>query len=305
MNVEGLLNRPMVDSDLAAVEKNPAAAEIRDLVRRYRAAALPVMNGGFAYSNLLEGNDQILTCLPYRLWEYASVLEGLAGRQCASFADVGGAGSPMPYWLAERGLRGTAIDLQPLLVALCNHVAQEQKLPLRAVAGDVTRDFDELHGQFDLITCISVIEHIPPAVRRMAFARMLELLKPGGLLYLTFDYGTYSDDHSYVQDSAGNAGASSIPDAIALAAMLRETGFAFLGNDPAELPADLLAQQSSPGAHDVLWHRTMNIGPIDAATPWRTLGKYVIKRLFHYHGIRQSRFHQHNFFRMFLVRPRS
>ena len=38
-------------------------------------------------------------------------------------------------------------------------------------------------GSFDLITCISVLEHIPDNVK--ALRRMWDLLKPGGRLYLT------------------------------------------------------------------------------------------------------------------------
>ena len=99
-----------------------------------------MLNGSFAFSNMAEGDAQILTCSPYRLWEYTSLFRVLNGASPRGlrFLDIGGAGSPLPFFLAERGLVGEAVDLQPMLVAVCNHVAAVRKLPLHAAVATAT-----------------------------------------------------------------------------------------------------------------------------------------------------------------------
>src|SRR5262249_17894092 len=42
-------------------------------------------------------------------------------------------------------------------------------------------------GTFDMVTCASVLEHIPPGNDRLALWEMARVLKPGGRLLITFD----------------------------------------------------------------------------------------------------------------------
>ena len=44
-------------------------------------------------------------------------------------------------------------------------------------------------GKFDRIISFCVIEHIPKPLQRVVLARLADLLKPGGVFELTFDYG--------------------------------------------------------------------------------------------------------------------
>jgi SAM-dependent methyltransferase len=303
--IENLLNRPMLQSDLAAIRRDPVAKGMRELVHAYRKGALPVLNGSLAYSNFAEGDAHSITCHEYRLWEYASLFKAIgSGRRVSRFVDIGGAGSVLSYYLAENGFRGVAIDLQPLLVALCNHVANVRNLPLQGLMGNVTEGFRDLDEQFDVATCISVLEHVPADARPALFRRTWELLKPGGLLYLTFDYGNYRERNTYGQaDGETTTAGASINDIFPLAAMIEDAGFRFLGDDPRLLPRDILALQSSPGAREFMWRYTTVSRPFDTATPWKEIGKYLIKRITKYKRALPSRFDQHNFFRLFLEKP--
>ena len=300
-----LLNRPMLDSDLAEQASGRWPQAIRNLMREYREAALPVMNGSLAFSNLVEGPDRVLTCNPYRLWEYSSLfLELDRGRKCELFLDIGGAASALPFLLAENGFRGIAADLQPMLVAVCSHVASVRKLPLEARVADVTTDLSELAGKCDVVTFISVLEHIPAAARPLIMQRMYDLLRPGGLLYITFDYGTYTESDTYrFHEGRRMEGSRSVSSVEEFADVALAAGFRFVGNDPRELPAEVRALQSSPDHRRVIWRYTMNVGPVDAATSWGAIARYVIKRLFRYTSMTHSRFAKHNFFRAFLEKP--
>jgi SAM-dependent methyltransferase len=299
--VRELLNRPLLASDLDELRSNAWAAKTRELVARYRAAGLPVMNGGFGYSNLVEGRAQAMTCLPYRLWEYSSLFPELAPRRDDELiVDVGGADAPLAYVLAEAGHRVLTIDLQPMLVAVAQYVASVRSLPLETRVADVTKDLAALEGKVSAVTFISVLEHVPEAGRRPIFDAIARLLAPGGLFYMTFDYGHYEEVDGYVQEQKASHTSRSIDDVGALCDELERAGFRFRGNDPRQLPAGVLALTASPDARRVLWSRAVTTEPFDSETPWREVAKYVIKRLFRYTRAPRSRFDRHNFFRMFV-----
>jgi SAM-dependent methyltransferase len=286
-----LLNRPMFATDLRVVEGQPWAQRLRRLVAEYASDSLPVMNGSFAASNLREGKDQALTCGPYRLWEYASLfLVYQAERPWRRVLDVGGAASPLPYLLAESGIVTHALDLQPLLVAVCNHVAAVRGLPLTAAVADIAAGV-EGEERYDAVVMISVIEHIDPPRRPDVFRVIHDLLEPGGLLYLTFDYGTYARD-----------GDTSIGDVAELCATAEELGFAIVGNDPRSLPPDVLALKCAPRARAVARRMAANAGVFDAATPLPAIAKYLFRRVILDPRPRPTRFDEHNFFRLFLCR---
>jgi SAM-dependent methyltransferase len=295
-----LLNRPMLDEDIAAVASDPWALALRRLVAEYREQGLVVANGALRYSNILEGPAQMLTCHPYRQWEYASLFrvlgDSLDGR---TFLDVGGAGSPLPCLLAENGARGVALDLEPLLVELSNHVSRVRGLDLRAEVADAVT-LSGRSAEFDVVVCISVLEHVPPADRPRLLRNAFRMLKSGGLLFLTFDYGTHvAGDRA--RGTSWTTLDESLPDIAPLCEALEHTGFVFVGNDPRELPDEVLAQRAAPH-HTAVTHRlALNRRPFDARTPWVEVGRYVARRL----GLGRcppTRYARHNFFRLFARR---
>ena len=300
-NISAYLNRPFVAADFAEVARSSWACDLKSLVAKYREAGLPVLNGSFEYSNFFEGPAQLSTLHPYRLWEYSSL--ALVSDRIpvgCRVLDVGGAGSPLPYFLAERGHDVLAVDLQPLLVTLCNHVANARKLSLHALVADVTEGLaDSPTATFDLITCISVLEHIDRTARRTALCGIAKLVKPGGLFYLTFDYGDHFEATKYRNTGESS---SSISNVEQLCEDLDYAGFGFLGNDPRLLPPAVLNERRSPGSRELRMRMSLNVGVVDSSTRWRTLAKYVIRRLLRARPATTSRYESHNFFRIFAIR---
>lgn len=131
---------------------------------------------------------------PIRRWEYAMALHAIHEWLWATaaqagpddpppaIADLGGAGSnfwqaltplsPTPITVIDEKLPGTQfVDLHPSL------------LYIRGTAEHAAPRFTEA---FDILTCISVVEHV---VQVRPFLKALHtLLRPGGLLVLTTDY---------------------------------------------------------------------------------------------------------------------
>jgi len=98
-----------------------------------------------------------------------------AGWKCL---EVGGGGGSIAQWLCKRvGSQGrvVATDLETAFL----EGLHEPNLEVRR--HDIT--IDELEtNTFDLVHCRAVLEHLPPAERRVAIKRMIGALKPGGWL---------------------------------------------------------------------------------------------------------------------------
>lgn len=144
---------------------------------------------------------------PIRRWEYAMAIHTIAdwharraaalvtGRDDAGnpesadlgeplvIADVGGAGSN--FWMV---LRNATAKPVVLIDERYQGMATGAFHPDVWVAPCTVEDYagSHAHGQFDVVTTISVIEHVKEVRKFLRAIAML--LKPGGLLFLTTDY---------------------------------------------------------------------------------------------------------------------
>jgi 2-polyprenyl-6-hydroxyphenyl methylase / 3-demethylubiquinone-9 3-methyltransferase len=93
--------------------------------------------------------------------------------------DVGCGGGLLAEPLARLGAKVTGIDASPEVIAVARDHASTMGLEIEYRAGDV----QDLEGEFDLITCMEVIEHVAePQAFVTALARRLA---PGGLLIMS------------------------------------------------------------------------------------------------------------------------
>ena len=103
--------------------------------------------------------------------------------QGARVLDVGCGGGLLSEAMAQAGAEVTAIDLAPdlLKIARLHGLESGVKVDYRQVAAETLAD--EMPGQFDAISCMEMLEHVPspPSV----LAACAKLLKPGGRLFLS------------------------------------------------------------------------------------------------------------------------
>ena len=93
--------------------------------------------------------------------------------------DVGCGAGLLAEPLARLGATVTGLDAAPALIAVAREHAAGQGLEIDYRAGEL----EGLEGQFDLVTCMEVIEHVAdPAAFVRALARHLT---PGGLLIMS------------------------------------------------------------------------------------------------------------------------
>lgn len=85
-----------------------------------------------------------------------------------------------PELIAEAGLSVLAVD----------HDERLLEMPHRQGVTRLLLDFEQLHrihAQFDLVVCLSAIEHVDPDLRDLTIEYVKELTRPGGWLYISGD----------------------------------------------------------------------------------------------------------------------
>ena len=128
---------------------------------------------------------------PFRLWEYAWLYKGLeldAGG--LDVLDLGGPASPLVILAALAGNRVVSVDINPTIIAAARTCVKSLNLKsLEPRVGDM-RDLSGFPAKsFDVIMCCSVLEHLTAEDQERSLRKMARLLRPGGRIGLTFDYG--------------------------------------------------------------------------------------------------------------------
>ncbi len=130
----------------------------------------------------------------HRDWEYASllkVLDDLHATGDIQIHDAGSGGSYFPLALKEYGYRNVSVSdsmaygsIEQNLIEQC--LALGITIPMHAVpVENLTRLGQDL---FDVTCCVSTIEHVDAGLFLIALENLINVTKPGGLIYLTSDY---------------------------------------------------------------------------------------------------------------------
>lgn len=121
---------------------------------------------------------------PGKRWEYPWALERAAAELVdgARVLDVGAGDSIFPVYLASRGFDVTAVD-----VAFDGSLATRHGVDVNYVRADMSR-IPMPSESFDVVFCISVIEHLPDTAVPRALTEMRRVVRAAGALLLTTDY---------------------------------------------------------------------------------------------------------------------
>jgi len=130
-------------------------------------------------------------------WEYPFAIEKITAyaekkdKKTLKIADVGGGAGLLAPYLARSGYDTTVYDIN----YTWDHNGDPErmeKLRLRwAEANGLKMEYGSIFNipaedeTFDIVTCVSVVEHVPEKI--YAFREMLRVLKPSGILIVTYD----------------------------------------------------------------------------------------------------------------------
>jgi ubiquinone/menaquinone biosynthesis C-methylase UbiE len=173
---------------------------------------------------------------------------------------VGESSTLLSFYLASKGATVYTIDLNPALIANANHVAGTMGWKLFNSRGDAA-DLDFPRETFDQVLSVCVLEHIER--QEQAIKEMARVLKPGGVLGLTFDYG-------YLEP--GCQGFMS-PDEIETR-IIRPSGLEVIGNRHfSESPWQ---EEGWHGAWGALFLRKPVAQPMSATVTWADKAEYSL-----------------------------
>lgn len=142
------------------------------------------------------------TALPYsdhmqdhwlRLWEYSgAIIESHLDKRMRVL-DAGGTGTIFSYCMAFEGCEVHTIDIDEQKVADANKITRELRLNMEHSAQKI-ETMDYRNEYFDAVYSICVLEHIWPEILPAAVSQLARVLKPGGILSITFDWGKDAAD---------------------------------------------------------------------------------------------------------------
>jgi len=146
-----------------------------------------------------------------RYWEYPWTITNSRLTKRMKILDVGSGWSLFPMYLAKHGHHVDATDTnKEQMTKISPFLARIQKVEINYRVQNVTQ-LDYAGDTFDRVFCISTLEHIEEEIVNgqhvnyhsrnldiIAISEMLRVLRPGGLLVITVDYGENpSDKRSY------------------------------------------------------------------------------------------------------------
>ncbi|GEM_PF-918877 len=201
MDTRAFASKTLNPADL----NDPAVRPRADQLRRF-AWKLAIANVPFAVNGVLRRRFLVR---PHKTWEYARGLacvlakrdarasrrrepraEGGRDRRKFRVLDFGGAATLPVFYLAQLGCEVWCLDVDPTLVNWTNQTAWKRNWTLRALTDDLTAaPAPPEWGRFDAVVSFSVLEHLARPAQAVAVQRLAGLVKPQGVLALTFDYG--------------------------------------------------------------------------------------------------------------------
>jgi len=96
----------------------------------------------------------------------------------AKVVDIGCGGGILSESLARAGAQVTGIDVAPKVLAVARLHLHESGLDIDYAQKTAEELATEMPGQFDVVTCMEMLEHVPDPASIIAAVQ--ELLKPGG-----------------------------------------------------------------------------------------------------------------------------
>ncbi len=202
MHVAEFESKTYSPADLDAPATRPTARALRGFAWRLGLSATP-----FAVNGFLRLRFRVP---PHKVWEYArgvACLEQTFGRTAAGAAslrvlDFGGGATLPVYYLAARGADVLSLDVDHALVEATNAAAAARGWRLRGSTHDLVQAAAPAEwGAFDAVLSFSVLEHLPKSLQPLVMARLAALVRPGGLLVLTFDYGEAAPKAEALRDA--------------------------------------------------------------------------------------------------------
>jgi 2-polyprenyl-3-methyl-5-hydroxy-6-metoxy-1,4-benzoquinol methylase len=190
-------------------------AELVSLTGLRRLWFIPKSYGRALTSWEILGSTQVPMA---RLWEYPWAILNSDISPDSKILDVGSGCTLFPLYLAQKSTNVDSIDTdEPLMKIIYPVLADILKLRVNYSVGNAL-EISAKDNTYDYVFCISVLEHLEQELKngiwinqntrkldRIAIREFLRVVRPGGRIILTLDYGSkritpVSFEFEYVKD---------------------------------------------------------------------------------------------------------
>jgi SAM-dependent methyltransferase len=199
-----ILNKTLEFSDLDETSVRATVLSLKRWLWRWY-----LRGGSFAQNGRIKRRPYLRQ---HKMWEYARglALTGAAeptrnGNTSMRVLDVGGAGSATALYLGSLGDRVLCLDIDERLCEQANVIARRRRLPVESRVtnlAELTVDPADVGDGFDRVYCFCVIEHVQPPGQAVLARRLGEMLRPGGQMCVTFDYGEQAPTEAPIRGPA-------------------------------------------------------------------------------------------------------
>lgn len=115
------------------------------------------------------------------------------GREQGALLDMGcGAGEPFSKYFVERGWEVTGVDLSEQMLAMAAKFVPE----MQRIHADM-RDVTFTENQFDAVTAVYSLFHLPRDEHAAIFSKVHDWLKPGGKFLFTYATQEYTGSEAF------------------------------------------------------------------------------------------------------------
>lgn len=191
MDTSCFASKTFSPADLAA----PPVARSAGALQRF-ALRLGLSGARFAVNGVLRRRLRVRR---HKLWEYARgaacvlAIERPGSGACRVLDFGGGATLPV-FYFADCGCEVLTLDIDASLAEATSLLAarrgRQRRWRLRSSTHDLTRaPLTDHWGTFDAVVSFSVLEHLSKPHQPLVLERLAAVLRPGGVLVLTFDFG--------------------------------------------------------------------------------------------------------------------
>ena len=176
------------------MEEDLSRPDVKAIADRIVALRADLTRRGLRYTNTA-GNFLARQYQPDyergKLWENAWVIRHAGVRPGETVLDVGGASTIFSFYLASLGCRVAVVDNDwgnCGTIYNARYVARRMDWDLQAWDRDVAKPLPFPDATFDRVFSVCVMEHLPSGVRQFLMREVGRVLKPGGMVGMTFDY---------------------------------------------------------------------------------------------------------------------